>query len=231
MEVTDIKIGAKQVKKVLEVVDVGLEGGLGIPEPGKMCVEAAVCYAFGWDHGDTPKCVNRLLRTVKIDLNDRGKWIEWFGDEPAARAKGLRKLAVAQLGTHKKFKEKEFIERLLVDILKLRVKEENKIRAKGNKLPIPPKRFEECIEYIRTCESEDTRIFSDSNVDFAELLLRDWIEDSYDCLVTNILSIARGNQNLNYAENSKHCKMVAGVVLDICIDMKTKGSNYLHLCT
>lgn len=32
--------------KVLEVVDCGLSSGLGKPEPGNMCVEAAVCYAM-----------------------------------------------------------------------------------------------------------------------------------------------------------------------------------------
>lgn len=34
-------------KKVLETVDAGLCSGLGNPKPGEMCVEAAVCFAYG----------------------------------------------------------------------------------------------------------------------------------------------------------------------------------------
>lgn len=47
----------KDARKVLEVVDAGLVSGLGVAEPGKMCVEAAICYALGYEHGDQPKCV------------------------------------------------------------------------------------------------------------------------------------------------------------------------------
>lgn len=36
--------------KVLEVVDAGLSSGMGIPVPGKMCVEAAVNFAMGHEH-------------------------------------------------------------------------------------------------------------------------------------------------------------------------------------
>ncbi len=34
-------------RRVLEVMDAGLIKGVGEPEPGKMCVEAAMCYALG----------------------------------------------------------------------------------------------------------------------------------------------------------------------------------------
>lgn len=81
--------------KVLEVVDQGLTSGMGIPEPGKMCVEAAVCYALGIDHDDEPPCVNEDVRSFKIDLNDRN----WSSEK--ARAQGLRRIAVAQLGSNK----------------------------------------------------------------------------------------------------------------------------------
>jgi hypothetical protein len=43
--------------KVLNAVDAGLVCGMGIQEPGKMCVEAAVCFALGLPHGDNPPCV------------------------------------------------------------------------------------------------------------------------------------------------------------------------------
>jgi hypothetical protein len=89
--------------KVLEVVDHGLTSGLGIAEPGKFCVEAAVCYALGLPHSDKPTCVSPVLRALKIALNDKA----W--SSPQARAKGLRRLAVAQLGSAGTLDEKAFL--------------------------------------------------------------------------------------------------------------------------
>jgi hypothetical protein len=79
--------------KVLWVVDHGLVSGIGEPEPGKLCVEAAVCYAMGLPHSDRPTCVGFAVRAFKIRLND-SRW-----SSPEARAKGMRKLAIAQLGS------------------------------------------------------------------------------------------------------------------------------------
>jgi hypothetical protein len=79
--------------KVLSVVDAGLVNGLGTPTPGKMCVEAAVCYALGLPHGDDPQCVSKAVRALKIRLND----LSWSSN--ATRAKGLRRLSIIQLGT------------------------------------------------------------------------------------------------------------------------------------
>lgn len=80
-------------KIVLGVVDAGLSNGLGHPVPGQMCVEAAVRYASNEAHGDSPNCVHPDLASIKIGLNDQ----HW--SSPAARAKGMRKLAIAQLGS------------------------------------------------------------------------------------------------------------------------------------
>jgi len=88
-----MKITRDIAQKVLKVVDAGLVKGIGNPVPGKMCVEAAVCYALGLPHGDQPNCVGEAVRQFKIPLNDA----RWSSDE--ARTTGLRKLAVAQLGS------------------------------------------------------------------------------------------------------------------------------------
>src|SRR5690349_4673650 len=80
-------------KKVLETVDAGLCRGMGEPVPGQMCVEAAVCYALGLPHSDNPPCVGEAIRSFKIQLNDSC----WSSN--AARAKGMRRVAVAQLGS------------------------------------------------------------------------------------------------------------------------------------
>jgi hypothetical protein len=79
--------------KVLATVDAGLCAGVGKPEAGKMCVEAAVCFALGLPHGDNPPCVGASVRAGKIRLNDA----TWSSDE--ARARGLRRVAIAQLGS------------------------------------------------------------------------------------------------------------------------------------
>jgi hypothetical protein len=92
--------------KILDVVDQGLSSGLGVQKPGQMCVEAAVCYALGLPHGDDPQCVSPSLRSLKIRLNDS----EW--SSKAARAKGLRRLAVAQLGSKGAFDEIDFAKQL-----------------------------------------------------------------------------------------------------------------------
>lgn len=83
----------EQARRVLEVVDAGLSSGLGHPKPGAMCVEAAVCFALGLPHGDNPPCVHPLMRAYKIQIND----MSWSSKK--ARAEGLRRVAVAQLGS------------------------------------------------------------------------------------------------------------------------------------
>ena len=80
-------------QKVLQTVDAGLVNGIGEPIPGKMCVEAAVCYAMGLPHSDNPKCVGSSVRRYKIRLNDS----RWPTDKD--RTEGMRKLSVAQLGS------------------------------------------------------------------------------------------------------------------------------------
>lgn len=104
-----IKITKDVVKSLLKVVNKGLVAGIGLPEPGKMCVEAAVSFSMGEDHNDSPKCVHPTLTHEKIELNDGGDW-----DDNDARADGLRRAAVAQLGSAGKFKSVKY-EKLLND--------------------------------------------------------------------------------------------------------------------
>jgi hypothetical protein len=99
-------------RKVLDVVDVGLVGGLGIPMPGAMCVEAAICYALGLPHSDDPGCVEPVLRAFNVSLNDK----RWPSSE--ARARGLRALAVAQLGSKGVVDGREFAKRLAEQFLR-----------------------------------------------------------------------------------------------------------------
>jgi len=94
-------------RRVLEVVDAGLVQGVGEPVPGEMCVEAAVCYALGLPHGDEPPCVAPAARRLTIRLND-ACW-----SSPQARANGLRRLAIASLGSAGALDEREFARRVV----------------------------------------------------------------------------------------------------------------------
>ena len=100
-----MEINAALIKKIHGLLDYGLVSGLGKPEPGQACVEAMICFALGLEHSDDPKCVLPVLRSLKISLNDRN----WSSNK--ARAEGLRRLAIAQLGTDG-LDEKDFVTRL-----------------------------------------------------------------------------------------------------------------------
>jgi len=89
-----VKPTKKHARKIVELLSHGLVSGLGRPEPGQMCVEAAVCYALGLPHDDDPKCVGNAVRSAKIQLNDSG----WSSN--IARANGMQRIAVAQLGSN-----------------------------------------------------------------------------------------------------------------------------------
>jgi hypothetical protein len=103
---SQIEITREIAEKVRDTVDAGLVSGMGNPVPGQMCVEAAVCYAMGLPHSDEPACVAPALRRLKISLNDR----EW--SSKAARARGLRRLALVQLGSAGALDEREFAKRI-----------------------------------------------------------------------------------------------------------------------
>jgi hypothetical protein len=90
---TSTEVTLETARKVAEVVGKGLCAGMGKPEPGKMCVEAAVCYAMGLPHSDEPPCVSDAVRAAKIQLNDS----KWSSDR--ARGAGMLAVAVGQLGS------------------------------------------------------------------------------------------------------------------------------------
>ena len=102
-----MEITQKHVDKLNKLLDEGLCRLVGKPVPGGMCVEAAVCYALDLPHGDDPGCVLQSVRRLKIVLNDSHIW-----KSNKARAEGLRRLAIAQLGSLDTVDEKEFVNRL-----------------------------------------------------------------------------------------------------------------------
>jgi hypothetical protein len=143
-----IEITEKIVTKLLKVVDKGLTHGKGNPKPGQMCVEAAVCYALGLPHGDDPGCVAPALRSLKIRLNDSN----WSSKQ--ARAKGLRRLAVAQLGSKGYLDETEFRKRV-VDYA-LRVSVPSALRSAAS-IQKDEKHKAALCEAANRCEKEASR--------------------------------------------------------------------------
>lgn len=73
------------------------------PKPGYMCVEAAVCYAMGEPHSDEPSCVSTEVRVWKIAVNDECEWTT-----KSERARGMRRLAIAQLGSRGVVRKQSF---------------------------------------------------------------------------------------------------------------------------
>lgn len=82
--------------KLNEVLNHGLVTGVGDPEPGKFCAEAAVCYVLGEPHSDRPSCVADADRSLVIRLNDG------FPGTEQERAEALRLILLAHLGTNGK---------------------------------------------------------------------------------------------------------------------------------
>ena len=92
---TSKKITVSQARQILAVVDAGLRAGAGSKMvAGELCVEQAVAMVIDGRLSDNPSCVHATVRSFKIRLNDSG----WSSNE--ARAKGMRELAIAQLGTN-----------------------------------------------------------------------------------------------------------------------------------
>ncbi len=101
------KITRAAAKRVAKIINAGLVHGLGDPKPGQVCIEAAICLGLGLPHGDKPACVARSLRAISIRINDRA----WSSD--VARAEGMRRLGIAQLGSAGFLDESEFIKAVL----------------------------------------------------------------------------------------------------------------------
>lgn len=145
---TEWAIDEKIARKVLEVVDAGLVSGVGNPTPGQMCVEAAVCYALGLPHGDDPQCVSRALRSLKIKLNDSC----WSSN--AARTKGLRRLALIQLGSRNHLDDKEFARRVAELAIRKQLPIALRAAAKINKDAMHKQAL---LDAANRCEAEGSR--------------------------------------------------------------------------
>lgn len=143
------RITKKLVMELTTTVDAGLCNGKGVRKPGEMCVEAAVCYAMGLPHGDRPTCVAACVREFKIRLNDS----RWSSNK--ARAKGLRRIAVAQLGSEGVVDPKKFCALLAEQTIRQIVPLSMRSAAKVN-----PKFADKLEAAAVRCEKEGTEAAS-----------------------------------------------------------------------
>ena len=138
-------VSIDSARKVLTTVDAGLCSGLGTQVPGQMRVEAAVCFALGLPHGDEAPCVGRAVRRFNIRLND-SRW-----PSNGARAAGMRRLAIAQLGSNE-IHQGDFARLLAEKTIRVVVPIYLRAAAKKN-----PKRADALEAAAKRCESEGTR--------------------------------------------------------------------------
>lgn len=101
-----IEITKEHVDRINDYLDAGLPVGLGSRERGRMCVEAVVSVVTQNKLTDRPVCVASSIRDLAVTLNDS----KWSSNQ--ARAEGLRRFAIAQLGTYGKIDENEFSRRV-----------------------------------------------------------------------------------------------------------------------
>jgi hypothetical protein len=143
---SEMQITRAHAEKVVDLLQHGLVSGLGKQKPGGMCVEAVVCFALGLPHGDDPGCVSQPLRRLKIRLNDS------FWSSNQARANGLRRLAVAQLGSAGVLDDREFVRRVVEMTIRKAVPVGLRAAASRN-----PKHADALAAAAVRCEAEGAR--------------------------------------------------------------------------
>lgn len=240
MEITEELAG-----KVLQVVDQGLVAGLGRPIPGQMCVEAAVCYAMGERHNDKPTCVDQYLSHLKIQLNDSRIWTSH-----KARAKGLRRLAIVQLGTKDCLDIHSFLDLVLEHVVKNIVP-----HAVSDDLFTKMGFSKALCEYF---DLGDTEPFTKGVAGIGDSLSYLFLSESaivsaiqslgatinvehplvkIEYLLSPVLSLINYNQTINYdgplfdVRNSREQLLseFCEAVVQILVKMETPGSKFLYL--
>jgi hypothetical protein len=236
-----MEITREIAEKVRDVVAAGLTQGVGEPVPGKMCVEAAVCYAMGQPHGDEPACVSPAVRRLKIGLNDRA----WSSN--GARAEGLRRLAIAQLGSADSVDDPEFIRRVADVTIRRAVPIGLRAAAKVN--PAHAKALESAA--VR-CEQEGTREACEAARDAAANAAADAAYAAYaaanaaaaaaaaDAYAANAAAdaayaanaaadAAYAAANARASARDKVLTDYAEWIVEILIDLKSPGCEFLDL--
>lgn len=216
----------KHARKVIDVVSCGLSQGLGVQKPGEMCIEAAVCYAFGLPHGDAPECVGNMVRNTKIKLNDS----DWSSKE--ARAKGMIRIAVAQLGSNT-IDQNAFAETLaeltIRRIVPIALRKEA-IRFKGTA------RGKKLIQAADRCQAEGTKdavIAAEQNCKDGTDALRIacYAKCACDGYAVDVVFAARilADMQKTPAARNKILSLIADLIEEALVKCKSPGCKWLYL--
>ena len=218
-----IKLNLRIARKVLSTVDAGLVRGLGKPIPGQMCVEAAVNYAIGNKHGDDPKCVGKAVRDFKIKLND----CDWSSNE--ARTEGMRRLAIAQLGSDS-LDQMEFGKLLFLrgtqQLLSWVFRQEAK-RLKDKKLDDLASRMEQAQSF------DEARSVAKDAYTYAYTCAYAYAYTytyAYAYAYASTYAYAYDAAYAYAKRGDKLLRITAQVGLDVLIEMKSPGCKWLWLC-
>jgi hypothetical protein len=194
-----------------------------------MCVEAAVCYALGQEHGDQPTCVNGTLRSFKIEIND---WRGWR--DPHERANALRRIGVAQLGTAEKFDYVKFnvdVQRITFNLV------HGELRRMREKYPQHEGMLDHEKYTYRFIWSAVT-IFINTRAMLSDTEYRDlqYVKNLLQKApsVNNTLDAAASLENIQrIVERDENPPLAFARVIEeivLCLDdQRTKGSEFLYL--
>ena len=220
-----IRVEKSHYEKFVDLLGHGLVSGLGVQKPGKMCIEAAWCYALGLPHGDDPGCVGAAVRAYKIRLND-ARW-----SSNAARAKGMLRLGIAQIGSDT-LDQNEFRRRLVEALIRRIVPIALRAAASRN-----PAHADALNDAALRCEREGTRAAAIAARDVAiKAAAADAADASYAAAAaaaaTAVAATAVADAATNAAAVAKRDEVLcaaAEMALEILIDMKSPGCEYLYM--
>ena len=220
MEITEV-----HAKRILELLSHGLVSGLGTPEPGKMCIEAVVNHALGRPHGDDPGCVHESLRSLKIRLNDSN----WSSN--AARAKGLTRLGLAQLGSKGVLDTEEFRQRVNTLRIQMLVPIRFRIAAKKQKTAEHRGLLEAAALMLEQAPTRDNCIKARDTANNV-YKAADEAADAAAYAAAYAAADADADEAADAAADADRDKILsdfAEAVVQILIDMKAPGCKWLEL--
>jgi hypothetical protein len=217
-------------RKIVETIKCGLSSGLGKPEPGKMCVEAAVRYAFGLPHSDDPPCVGAAVRSFEIRLND----CRWSSEQ--ARAAGMLRLGVAQLGSNQ-IDQQKFAELLCIKTVNRIVPPALRVAAKVN-----PEHAEALEAAAVACEAAKTLVAAKEAAESGRRVARAADDAAaYACASAADTAASAADTAAAYAcaayaaaaadaRRDGFLLIAAEIGLECLKELNSPGCQWLHLC-
>lgn len=230
-----MKIKEEKVKELIKTIDAGLCYGLGKPRAGEMCVMHAISVIIeGREYDDAPECVNDDISDFDIALNDQ----PWSSNK--ARAKGMKREAVAKLGSTEINGDKwlrDVMSAALVDINAIPIKLKTYLKT-SKYLPKPLelyiKHLIDEFEYEKVVPlgKNWSKVIDDIISNFV-LLECGQLEDFFD----DIQDTGNGRSVVDFLldlypktkTKDKAYKWLSNIAADVCVKHKTEGSKFLYL--